>query len=75
MMSVYSEDQTCMKRILMDAKKWHSLPIRRLMRHSCDQAFSNGTKDRNDFTRPTLDVMSLHFSWWSAEVRNLREMT
>ena len=28
-----------MKRILTDAKKWHSLPIRRLMRYSCDQAF------------------------------------
>ncbi len=39
MMSIYSEDQTCMKRILTDAKKWHSLPIHRLyMRHSCDQA-------------------------------------
>ncbi len=40
MMSVYSEDQTCMKRILMDAmpKMAFVAHTHRLMRHSCDQA-------------------------------------
>ena len=42
MISVSSEDQslTCMKRILTDAKKWHSLLIHRLVQHSYDQAFN-----------------------------------
>ena len=33
--------QTGMKRISADAKKWHSFLIRRIMRHSCDRAFTD----------------------------------
>ena len=32
---------------ITDAKTWHSLPIHRLMRHSCDQALTDQQKSKN----------------------------
>ncbi len=70
MMSVYSEDQTCMKRILTDAEKWHSLPIRRLMRYSCDQAFKYTSKFQSFFAVEIRKFFStLKKRWKSVEIK------